>query len=91
MIELYYRDTLIGTIKNQVPDELAMVGEIDFTPAAADYNHVFDLVNDPQKRIYESPHLSEELIENWFIEDAFGNRAEILTPAVNEKNEIWWR
>lgn len=91
MLKLYYRDTLTGTIKNERPDELAMVREIDFTPAAAHYKHLFAFFNDPHKRMYQSPPFSEELIENWFVEDASGSRTEIFTPALSEINEIWWR
>lgn len=71
MLELYYRDTLTGTIKNERPDELAMVREIDFTPAAAHYKHLFAFFNDPHARMYQSPPFSEELIENWFNRRCF--------------------
>ncbi|MBI5171987.1 MAG: hypothetical protein HY986_03815 [Candidatus Melainabacteria bacterium] len=55
MLRLHYRDTLIGTIKNEMPDALAMVGEIDFTPAAAEFKQVFAFFNDPHNRLYKEP------------------------------------
>lgn len=91
MLKLFHGDDLIGTITNETPDELAMVGDIQLTAKAAQFKEVFAFFNDAEKRMTEDPPFADHLLENWSVEDADGKRSWIAAPAINEKNEIWWR
>lgn len=91
MLKLFHGNDLIGLIRNEMHDELAMVGDVDLTPQAAAYKDVFAFFNDPEKRVKEDPPFADELLENWFVEDEKGERTGIDAPAVNDKGEIWWR
>lgn len=91
MLKLFHDKDLIGTITNEMPDDFAFVGEVSLTEQGTKYKDVFEFFSDQDKRMYVDPPFSDSQLENWFIENEQGDRTEISTPAVNDKNEIWWR
>ncbi len=91
MLKLFHDKDLIGTINNEVPDDFAFMGEIELTDKGAEYKDIFEFFADQDKRMYVDPPFSDNQLENWFVENEQGERTEISTPAVNDKNEIWWR
>lgn len=91
MLKLFHDRDLIGTITNEVPDDFAFVGDIVLTEQGVKYKNIFEFFADQDKRMYVEPPFSDSQLENWFVENEQGERTEISTPAVNDKNEIWWR
>lgn len=91
MLKLFHNEDLIGTITNEMPDDFAFVGIIDLTDKGAEYKAIFEFFSDSGKRMYVEPPFSGSQLENWFVVNEQGERTEISTPAVNYKNEIWWR
>ena len=92
MLSLFHENILIGRIQNAVADgsALATVGDIELTEEAANYKELLEFFLDDDKRSFEDPPFSNELMENWFIEDEQGHREPIDVPLINENNEIWW-
>lgn len=91
MLKLFHDKDLIGTITNEMPDDFAFVGEVSLTEQGTKYKDIFEFFSDQDKRMYVEPPFSNSQLENWFVENEQGERTEISTPAVNNKNEIWWR
>ncbi len=91
MLKLFHDKVLIGTITNETPDDFAFVGDIELTEKGAEYKDIFEFFSDQDRRMYVEPPFSDSQLENWFVENEQGERTEISTPAVNDKNEIWWR
>jgi hypothetical protein len=91
MLKLFHDKDLIGTITNEMPDDFAFVGEVSLTEQGTKYKEIFEFFSDQDKRMYVDPPFSDSQLENWFVENEYGERTEISTPAVNDKNEIWWR
>lgn len=91
MLKLFHDKDLIGTITNEVPDDFASVGDITLTDKGTEYKDIFEFFSDQDKRMYVEPPFSNSQLENWFVENEQGERTEISTPAINDKNEIWWR
>lgn len=90
-LKLLHVNNLIGVIENVMPDELAHVGDITLTPAAAEYQELFAFFNDDEKRWSEEPPFEQQWLNGWSIDDDQGTRQEIDVPVINGKGEIWWR
>lgn len=90
-LKLFHHNKLIGVIDNVMPDELAHVGDIALSPAAAEYKELFAFFSDDEKRWKQEPPFDAHWLSSWFIEDERGERQDIDVPLLNEKGEIWWR
>lgn len=90
-LKLLHGNKLIGVIDNVMPDELAHVGDIALTPAAAEYKELFAFFTADEKRWSEEPPFEQKWLAGWTIEQESGERQEIDVPVVNGKGEIWWR
>ncbi|MCW3098219.1 MAG: hypothetical protein JWL77_3837 [Chthonomonadaceae bacterium] len=89
-MKLYHKELLLGEITDVGTDQPWMMGSIQFTPQAATYQDFFAFMTD-ESNAMEEPPFSEDLLENWFIEDELGKKQEIEFPAVHEDNTIEWR
>lgn len=91
VLKLFHNKDLIGTISNEMPDDFAFIGNIELTDKGAGYKDIFEFFSDQDKRMYLEPPFSASQLESWFVENDKGERTKIGAPAVNDKNEIWWR
>ena len=88
--KLFYRERLIGIIKNVTTDFPWFIAEIEVTDAFDQFKEIFEVLTDEDnenrfERADEIEHV------NWFIEDDQGEKEEIILPAIHDGNEIWWR
>jgi hypothetical protein len=93
MYKLYHNDILIGTVSQASANGFKMHGSVEFTDAATAYLDVFAFFAKDEAEL-EEPPFSDEILENWFMEDSDGVRREIGLPGiapVNGENDIWWR
>jgi len=94
MLELFFRDLLIGHIKNFANDDGAwLVGEFELTPDAANMLHFFAyLVDDSDLVEFDGP--TDWLDENnWLMRDTeTGESKRTSLPAIYaDDGSIYWR
>jgi len=91
MLKLFHHRDLIGVITEEMPDGLAMVGQIALTPEAAKFKEVFDFFADDEKSDNVEPPFSDDILHNWSIELDSGKIEEISIPNIYPDGLICWR
>lgn len=82
MLKLFHGSDLVGVITDEVPDGLAMTGQIELTPAAAKYKKVFEFFADEEKSDNEDPPFPNDLLYSWSIQFESGKVEEISIPNI---------
>jgi hypothetical protein len=91
-LKLFRSSELVGTITNLDSDWPWMRGQIQLSPAAAPYKHIWEFWTTEGNREKEPPfEIPEDISENWFVENEEGERTQIEFPAVHNDGAVWWR
>lgn len=90
-MKLLHKKQVLGIIKNVVPEEMGLAGDIELSSSAEPYKPLFDfLVNEELN--HEEPPFDKALLEDWSIEDDNGIEKPIWAPALsNNYKIIVWR
>lgn len=91
MLKLFHSGELIGTITDELADGLAVIGQIQLTPAAQRFRKVFEFFADEERGDNEDPPFPDELLYSWYIELVSGEREEISIPNIYPDGLICWR
>lgn len=91
-LKLLRGSELVGTITNLDSDWPWMGGQIQLTPSAEPYKHIWEFWTIEGNREKDPPfEIPEDIDQNWFIEDEHGKKIQIEFPAVHNDGTAWWR
>ncbi len=89
-LKLYHGAVLIGTVSKITPeDHHEMSGDIELTPDAANYQHIFSyLLSNDGLTDGSEPPFEESYFDNWALEDESGNKQSVILEDVYRKLEV---